>query len=207
MEKEQIKHIDTFLQGGYALILVYVALLSNIVVCIYDADLQHVTDSGKVMNILKAAAYVPEWLGNLCYYGSMLLFNIALYQGLRQKTTLIIWLKANVGLSGVILFFALIVSAIDEESDAAVLLALIAFVLLIAYIIVQIRLSRLMMTRFEGDITDVGKWMLISVIANVVLNMLAMLFLENAITVTIILEVIYFYIFYEYCSQLYCFLK
>lgn len=207
MEKEQVKHADTFLGGGFALILVYVALLSNVVVSVYDAGLQHVTGSGSLVNILEAVAYVPEWVGSLCYYGSMLLFNAALCQGLKQQASLSAWLKANVVLSAIMLLFGLLSSMIDEDSGAAVLLGLLALVLLVAYLVVQVCLGRRMMKRFEGGITAVGKWMMFSAIAGFVLNMLAVLVSESAVTFAMVLVVANLCIFYGYCNKLYFFLR
>lgn len=203
MERECINHISTFLQGRLALILVCVALLSCFVMSVYDYDLQDVGGSGGLAFILRVVTYVPEWLGNFCYYTSVLLFNVALYNGLKHLMLLSSLLRVNIVVSIFMLLFGVISCGVNEDSDTALLLGLIILVLFIVYLVVQIRIGLLMMKNFEGHIVAVGKWMIISVITSLVLSTLGM-FVTFIVVVALIANM---YIFYMYCDKLYIFLK
>ena len=136
--KQEINRVSTFMEGGLALILVYVALLSGIVNDVYSAGLQDITGSGKIMNIIEAVAYVPEWVGTLCNGGAMLLFCIALYKGLQQIPKLSGLLKTNLILWAITYPLTFIGSFIDEDSGAAILIGLIIIIAGIACLIIQI---------------------------------------------------------------------
>lgn len=205
--KQEINRVSTFMEGGLALILVYVALLSGIVNDVYSAGLQDITGSGKIMNIIEAVAYVPEWVGTLCNGGAMLLFCIALYKGLQQIPKLSGLLKTNLILWAITYPLTFIGSFIDEDSGAAILIGLIIIIAGIACLIIQIRAGLLMMKNFSGNITAVGKWMIIYTVAEIVLVAFAMLVAESAPMFAVILFIAELYLFYEFLNKLYLFLN
>lgn len=205
--KQEINRVSTFLEGGLALILVYVALLSGIVDSVYNAGLQDIAGSGKVMNIIEAVVYVPEWVGTLCSGGAMLLFYIALYKGLQQIPKLSGLLKANVVLLAIMFPLTLIDTLISDDNTAAILIEIIILIAGIACLIVQICAGLFMMKNFNGNITAVGKWMIIYTVAELVLGVFAVLVAESVPTFAVILLIVVLYLFYEYLNKLYLFLN
>ena len=64
-----------------------------------------------------------------------------------------------------------------------------------------------MMKNFSGNITAVGKWMIIYTVAEIVLVAFAMLVAESAPMFAVILLIAELYLFYEFLNKLYLFWK
>lgn len=193
----QIDNMKTFL-SSWIWPVVILALLAEIVVTVHEyCDLGgEIGRSGTVNHIMEAAQYVPEWLGYLCSGIAWGLFNAALMVGLKKYPSVYSLAKVNFILG---IFVALAHLCVDEDSDAVILVLLVA----IAYLVVAIILGRKLVTKFAGKIKDVGKWMIVNLVAEVAVPLIVACLPWDYQVMALILYLIYIWIVYQYLNKLY----
>ena len=193
----KIDNVPTFL-SGWVFWVIAIAFLSEVATVIYlykDIDIH---GSSSVAVILRILSAVPEWLGYLCNGVAWCLLSAALMVGLKKYPTVSPLLKFYFALEVI----GAIGNFVDEDSEVAVLFLFV----LIASLVVAVILGRRFITKFEGEIQNVGKWLIGYCVTGLVLGVIALCLSEDAILVSLILQIIYLAVVYQYLKKLYYFL-
>lgn len=200
-----INYMQTFL-SGWVWPVAILAFLAEIVIAVHSyCDMGwSVGSSGKVGYIMEAAQYVPEWVGYLCSGIAWALFNWALMDGL-QKYPSVSTLATFNFVAGFAVVVLNIINNIDSvaDSDEAAMVAIGLLFLLIAYLVIVIWFGIKLITAFEGEITNVGKWMIAYCVSELLVAIIVACLPWEYSYVALFLYAIFLYVTYQYIAKLY----